>query len=220
MPPLQRRIHFWAAGLLGSWLVCALHRTWRVRVLDRDGVLDGIRRGQRKAVMAFWHRHLLPLVAHYRHYPFVVPVSEHRDGEYVAQVMERFGIYSVRGSTTRGSLKVIRGLVAQVGQGRTPALTPDGPRGPRFSVQPGFLLLARRCRLPVYAVGVWTTSAWVLPSWDAFVIPKPWASVAIVIEQALSDATRDAAGDTSRLCELLRERLFQAEEAARESLGG
>jgi len=218
MPPLQKRFDSWLVGLLGSWLVPALHATWRVEVLDRDGVSSRIPLRQAKGLMAFWHRNILVLLAHYRHHPLVVPVSEHRDGEYVAQVMERLGIYSVRGSTTRNSTKLIRGMLKQIRRGLTPCITPDGPRGPKFSIQPGFLLLARRSGLTVYAVAVDAKPAWVLPSWDAFLIPRPFARVAIVIEAALRPAELQSERDTGKLCRLLKDRMLEAQQKAAEML--
>lgn len=215
MPPVQKRLHFWAVGVLASRVVRALSATWRVRIEDPDQVIRRVVEGRQQALFTFWHRHILPLLALYRHHPFVLPVSEHEDGEYVAQVMHRMGLKSVRGSTTRGSLKLLRGMLGQIRAGRSPAITPDGPRGPRFSVQPGFILLARRSGLPVYALGVAAKDAWELPSWDRFHIPKPLTTVAVAFRQAFSaDELRTNPG-AERASLHLKDCLKEAEAAAR-----
>jgi hypothetical protein len=215
MPVLQKRLRFWLVGWLGALLVRALHATWRVTLVDPPGVAAGARDGSRPVIAAFWHRHLLSMLAHCRGYRVCVPVSEHRDGEYVAQVMDRFGLASVRGSTTRGSLKLIRGMLAAIKERWSPAITPDGPRGPRYSVQAGVALLARRSRLPVHPVGVAAKSNWVLPSWDAFVIPKPWTRVAIVVGPALEIAPDE---DASVFAADLRKAIFAATDAAEQAV--
>ena len=146
----------------------------------------------------------------------VVPVSEHQDGEYVAQAMQRMGFHSVRGSTTHGALRLMRKLLQEVQKGYIPAITPDGPRGPRYSVQPGFLLLARRLGLPVYTVGVHAESAWVMSSWDRFVVPRPFATIGLRWREVLSVAEMEAEQDAATLCGRVRERMMRACDEARQ----
>jgi hypothetical protein len=211
MPVLRKRIHFWAAGWLGSLLVRALYRTCRIQVIDPAGIREGVRARRRPVVAAFWHRHILTMLAHHGGFPICVPVSEHQDGEYVAQVMERFGLESIRGSTTRGSLNVVRGALAWVRQGWSPAITPDGPRGPSFSVQPGVALLAKRTGLPVCPIGLAVKRAWELSSWDRFVIPKPWTDIAIVFGGLLEPAGFPT---VPAFCKALRESISAATDQA------
>jgi len=215
-PRVQNRVHSWLVGLLGSWIVRLLSLTWEFHVHDPDGIARDIETGRQQALVAFWHRHILSLLARFRGHPYVVPISEHQDGEFIAQTMQRMGLTCVRGSTTRGSLKAVRGLLKSVRRGLNPAITPDGPKGPRYSVQPGFAMLARRCSLPVYAVGVHVDRAWVLPSWDAFVIPKPGARIGVAFMKALSaeDVGRDR--DAHRSCGVLSRCLGETEVEARD----
>jgi lysophospholipid acyltransferase (LPLAT)-like uncharacterized protein len=205
----------WLAGLLGAASVRAAHATWRVRVIDPQGLAGAVRAGRASAIVAFWHRHILSMLAQFRGMPICVPVSQHQDGEYVAQVMRRFGLRAVRGSTTRGGLKALRGMLGAAREGLTLAVTPDGPRGPVFSVQPGVFLLARRTALPVYPLGIAVDRAWTAASWDRFVIPKPWARVRIAIDKPL-DAEQFA--DAPDFCRALRKALFAAAEQARDAL--
>ncbi|MHC4480645.1 MAG: lysophospholipid acyltransferase family protein [Planctomycetota bacterium] len=215
MPTLQKRIDFHLVGWLGAAVLRAAWASWRVRAIDPEGVAQGIREGRRPVIVAFWHRHILTMLAHYREHRVCVPVSQSRDGEYVAQVMGRFGMASVRGSTSRGSLRVLKGLLARVREGWSPAITPDGPRGPKFSVQPGIALLARRSGLPVYPVGIAVRDAWLARSWDDFVMPKPWTRIVIAFGDALGT---DQLRETDAFCERLKGALFSATEAAQTAL--
>jgi len=218
MPLLRKRIHFWLTGVAGSVFLRAFSATWRLRVVDPHGMLPALRAKRAQGVFAFWHRHILTLMCGFRDYDACVPVSEHRDGEFVAQVMERYGYLAVRGSTTRGSLGLIRGLLKAVAEGRNCVLTPDGPRGPKFSVQPGFVLLARRTGLPVWPIGVAVDRAWELGSWDAFVVPKPGTRSVVVLGEMIPPE-RIQSASTEALCEELREKMMRATELARRELG-
>ena len=199
---------------MGSLLVRALQSTWDVRTRDRDSITQDILAGREQALMTFWHRHILTLLALYRGYPFVVPVSEHEDGEYVAQVMDKMGLDSVRGSTTHGSLKMLRGMLRKIKAGWSPAITPDGPKGPCYSVQPGFMLLARRSGLPIHAAGVAARAAWELSSWDRFHIPKPCTTVGVVFRKAFSPGELDRQSDPEEASRHLKECMKAAEADA------
>jgi len=213
MPILQKRVHFWAAGLLGSSLLRLHSLTWRLSKLEPDSLSDQLRKRTRQIFIAFWHRHLMVVLCAYRGLHFCAPVSTHKDGEYVAHVMERLGSLAVRGSTTRGSVNLLRGMLRAVKEGWNCGVTPDGPRGPRFTVQPGVIMLARRSGLPLYPVGVAAKGAWVLNSWDAFVIPKPGAKVCIFFGQPLLPETLSSL-PIGTLCAMLKESLEDANRQA------
>jgi lysophospholipid acyltransferase (LPLAT)-like uncharacterized protein len=185
MPVLQQTVGFRLVGLLGGAIVRAADATWRTESSGPPGVEQGFRTGARPAIAAFWHRQILGMLGHFRNSRVAVPVSQHRDGEYVAQVMQRVGIATVRGSSSTGGAKLLRDMMAMVDDGYSPVLTPDGPRGPKFSVQPGIWMLARRTGMPVYPVGVAVRDAWSAGSWDEFLIPKPFTRIVVRFGQPL-----------------------------------
>ncbi len=211
MPPLQKRIHFWLVGWLGARLVAMLHATWRMRVVDPYGVRSSVFHKSPPMMVAFWHRNILIMLAHHFNFPVCVPVSEHRDGEYVAQVMEHSGLASVRGSSTHGGLKAARAALVRMREGYTLAITPDGPRGPRYSVQPGFAVIAKRAGTPVCPIGMAADRGWELSSWDAFLIPRPFARVGMVFGKPLLPADFN---DPTEYAHALRMGLESATEEA------
>ncbi len=120
-------------------------------------------------------------------------VSEHSDGEIIAQIGARLGQRTVRGSTTRGGARALLGLVRALQAGETIAITPDGPRGPRHEVQAGVVAAAQRAGAPVVAIGVACSRAWSLGSWDRFRIPMPFARIVLsYTEPILMPADLDA----------------------------
>jgi lysophospholipid acyltransferase (LPLAT)-like uncharacterized protein len=112
--------------------------------------------------------------------PATVLVSRSRDGELVARYLARFGLDTVRGSTSRGGREAGRALVAAVRRGSDIAVVPDGPRGPRGRLQPGVVTLAALTGAPIVPVAVAARPALRLRSWDAFMIPWPFARCAVV----------------------------------------
>ena len=101
--------------------------------------------------------------------------SQSFDGEYIARIIKRFGFVPVRGSSNRGAVRALLGMRRDTEQGRTVAFTIDGPRGPRYVAKAGPVLLARATGVPLSAFHIAVESAWVLNTWDAFMIPKPFS---------------------------------------------
>ncbi len=172
----RKRLQFKAVEWLGPWILRLLGTSLRVERHGHEGYLRH-RREKQPVVFVFWHRVLLPLAWIHRNEGVVVLVSRHSDGELIARVVERMGFATARGSSTRGGSTGLRQLVRAARSGRDLALTPDGPRGPSGSFKTGALLAAQLQGLPVIPVGVTVDRAWVLSSWDRFVIPKPFTPV-------------------------------------------
>ena len=153
-----------------------LYSTWRIRIVGSGG-FERYRAKRQPLVFSLWHGELLPLVVHHRGDHVAVLISEHRDGESIARVATRLGMHTVRGSTTRGAMRALLGLVNALHEGYDIAVTPDGPRGPAHRVAPGILIAAQRAKAPIVTVAVRASRAWRLRSWDQFMIPKPFATV-------------------------------------------
>jgi lysophospholipid acyltransferase (LPLAT)-like uncharacterized protein len=102
-------------------------------------------------------------------------VSRSFDGEYIARIIEKLGFVAVRGSSTRGGTSALLGLKSRLEEGSSVAFTIDGPRGPKYVAKPGPVLLSRASALPMAAFYVALSDAWVLNTWDAMMIPKPFS---------------------------------------------
>ena len=190
--------------LLGKGFLRVLARTWRVRVVN-EGYLFDLRRAERPFIFALWHGHLLPLLWHHRGQGVLVLISEHRDGEMVAQAAESLGYGLIRGSTTRGGDRALISLVRELKAGHEVAITPDGPRGPAETFAPGALVAAQRSDSFILPVAAAADRAWRLRSWDRFVIPKPFArvTVAYATPTKVSATSSRAAADQGPIFERL-----------------
>jgi lysophospholipid acyltransferase (LPLAT)-like uncharacterized protein len=167
------------AAAVGPLLVHALAATWRVRVRGEEH-LRALRDARRPFVFVLWHSRILPLLFHHRRDGIVLLISRHRDGGYLANLGERWGYRSVRGSTKRGGDVGLLGIVRALQGGAEVAITPDGPRGPAERVQPGAVAAAQHAGVPLLPIGARASAAWWLGSWDRMCIPKPFAAVEVV----------------------------------------
>jgi lysophospholipid acyltransferase (LPLAT)-like uncharacterized protein len=110
-----------------------------------------------------------------------VLASRSSDGELVARYARSFGIDAVRGSSSRGGALALRALIAALRAGDDVAVVPDGPRGPKYRAHPGVVGLAALTGAPIVPLGFAVRPAWRLSTWDAFLVPLPFARAAVVI---------------------------------------
>ncbi len=175
------------------WLLSVVIRLW-CRTLRFEASPAAIEAGAHDApsVLLVWHNRLF--VAPYvrrklRHRRGVCAlVSASRDGAALAAYFRFIDIRAVRGSTSRLGREALRELIAQSRAGNDVAVTPDGPRGPIYSMRAGALLAARRAGVPLVLLGFRFPSAWRLPSWDAFYLPKPFSRVQMRCEVIAPDS--------------------------------
>ena len=184
------------------FLLRALALTLRFRVDDRCGITRG---AMQPFIGAFWHNRILVIPLAYRRYcrgrRGSCLTSPSKDGAIIEGVMARFGIGSVRGSSSRRGSTALRELTAILEAGEDVAITPDGPRGPKYQLSPGIIKLAQITGTAVMPIHVGYSRCWELKSWDAFRIPKPFARVEIVFGPlyAVCPTADDAAFEAERV---------------------
>ena len=136
-------------------------------------------------IYAVWHNQQLFLLYPYRGQKICSLISLSDDGEYIARVLPHFGMKAVRGSTTRGGARALIKLMNIAQAGYHPMLTPDGPRGPIYQVQPGILFLAKKTGLPIIPVGTALSCKIKVGSWDKMRVPLPFGSTALTYGKAV-----------------------------------
>jgi lysophospholipid acyltransferase (LPLAT)-like uncharacterized protein len=134
---------------------------------------------EKPVIYSFWHRAVFASAWMWRKTGIAVMVSRSFDGEYIARTIEKLGFVAVRGSSSRGGSTALLGLRSQLERGIPVAFTIDGPRGPKYVAKPGPVLLSRASALPMAAFYVALSDAWVLNSWDALMIPKPFSKALV-----------------------------------------
>ncbi len=207
------------AGALAPWLLRLLRLTWRVdeqppRLVTRRGA-----NSETGAIYVMWHSRILLGVTTQAGQGMHVMISMHGDGELIARAAERMGFRPIRGSTSRGGLEALRATTTVLENGGQCALTPDGPRGPRMTVQAGCVLAAMRAGVPVIPVGFEARRMKRLRSWDRFAVPYPFTRVAVRFGAPIMvPAGLDSSG-LSAYCERVRVGLLAVTREAADALG-
>jgi lysophospholipid acyltransferase (LPLAT)-like uncharacterized protein len=169
-PALIRALAFLLACVVRLWMRTLRYR-YRFLQTDVDPRQPGL---TERYVYAFWHENMLLLAYYFSRPDIYVLISQHADGQLIAEVCQRLRLRTVRGSTTRGGADAVRQML-RLGGAAHLAVTPDGPRGPRRQVQQGLVYLASRTGLPIVPVGIGYHKPWRMRSWDRFALPRPWS---------------------------------------------
>src|SRR5687767_11246826 len=152
-------------------ITATLRITWR----DESGIIG---KTNEPLLFCLWHNRLALAMKIYldyvrKHHPgsgLAALISASRDGAMLAAVLTRFGVQPVRGSSSRRGPQSLVELVSWTKKGYLAAITPDGPRGPRYQVQEGIISLAQVTGLPVIPVSTHLAGKICLKSWDQFQI--------------------------------------------------
>lgn len=173
---------------IAALLLAIIVRFWigslRGRLYDPEGVVPPPLAGERRFIYAFWHEYLLLPLNRFGQGNVHILISKHADGELIAQVASNLLFSTVRGSTTRGSVRALRDLQKVARRGHL-AFTPDGPKGPRRKVQLGLIWTASVTGLPIVPVGIAGASGIRAKSWDRFFLPWPNSAAASVLGPAI-----------------------------------
>jgi lysophospholipid acyltransferase (LPLAT)-like uncharacterized protein len=131
--------------------------------------------GTRRFIFAIWHSRLLLLSYIYKRLDATIMVSNSADGEIIAQVLQRHGHKTIRGSTRKGGMRALMQQIMDMRtNGRPGVVIPDGPQGPRHKVQPGVILLAQKTGCPIIPMAYSSKRRKIFNSWDRFMLPYPW----------------------------------------------
>jgi len=187
---MARKKQSWIARQ-GQKIAAALGAAW-IRFTYATGRYDHVNEEIPQAhwdaktpfIGAFWHNRLFLIVKAWRSDAKVrALISRHGDGQLIADVMERMGVGVVRGSAAsmgkkrkdRGGSAAFREMVSVLNEGVTMGITPDGPKGPRYRVKDGAIMLAKLSGAPILPITYSARHAIVLDSWDRFVVPLPFS---------------------------------------------
>lgn len=188
---LSQRLQLAAISFFGALAIRLIGPTIRFRVICEPGGPPESDPLHVPAVYCFWHRCVFPATWFYRNRDIAVMTSESYDGEYIARIIEHFGFRAVRGSSSRGAVRALLGMHTEIEQGRVAAFTIDGPRGPIYVAKPGPVLLARNTQVPLVVFHIAIEKAWVLKSWDKFMVPKPFTR-AVLVTSKFMQVPKDA----------------------------
>lgn len=177
-------------AFIGSTILKTLFLTIRLRLDDKSGISRHA--DPTPCLICFWHNRILGItLGFHRSYPkkqrkgVTVLTSPSKDGEILAQFVAAFGMGSVRGSSSRRGSRALLELVKLVRAGGDIAITPDGPRGPRYSLGPGVILLAQNTGANIVPAHASFSRCFRMKTWDGFIIPLPFSTISVTMDRQI-----------------------------------
>lgn len=162
-------------GFLGSFLLRFIAFTTREKILGSWQPYND------NFIYALWHNRQLLLISLNRDKNICALASASYDGDYIASILQCLGYSTVRGSTDtnkgnyKKSLTAARKLIKELKNGKSTAITVDGPLGPKYKAQEGVIFLSRVSGKQIIPVSIASSSSIKLKTWDNFEIPMPFA---------------------------------------------
>jgi lysophospholipid acyltransferase (LPLAT)-like uncharacterized protein len=169
----------WLLGWVGYLTISLIGRTIRWHSVG-DSNLEEIYKSGKRAVFAFWHGRIFPATYYWRNRGIVVMTSMSRDGEPIAQCIQRFGFGTARGSSSAGWVRALAEMSRAIRNGHDAGFSVDGPRGPRYQAQQGPVLLARKTGAAIFCFHISMKHKIQLRSWDEFQIPLPFTPAVVL----------------------------------------
>ncbi len=190
-----------------AWIVATFMRlvfyTNKWQYINRSCV-DIYLKTNKPFIACFWHNRLgLMTYARLPGMKFNILISGHADGRLIAKTISHHKVNTIAGSTSKGSSEAVRKVLQALGKGEYVGVTPDGPRGPRFSINPGLIQLARKAGVDLLPVAYATSRRVVFNSWDRFILPLPFGRGVFVYGEPVKLDL-----DDKEAAHLLRQRLI------------
>ena len=180
---------------LGAFVfVCAARAYYlTLRIRWHESTVHQFEQLSRPPIFCLWHNRLILCMLGYveqsrKHQlgaGMAALISASKDGAFLAAILECFKVQPVRGSSSRRGPQALLELTSWAERGYSLAITPDGPRGPRYVVQHGVMSLAQLTGQPIVPFGFHARRKIQLKSWDRFQIPLPFTRCDLQVGPAL-----------------------------------
>lgn len=184
MRPLKKLLKSEAVRQFLCWVGANYIRlVWATGRWRAEGNAEAIRMWQagEPFILSFWHGRLLMMPYCWDRAKIIhMLISQHRDGQIIANVVKHFGIRWMAGSSSKGGAQALRGMLKALKAGEYVGITPDGPRGPRMRASDGIVSVARLSGVPILPATFGVSAGKVLGSWDRFLVAWPFARGVIV----------------------------------------
>jgi lysophospholipid acyltransferase (LPLAT)-like uncharacterized protein len=210
MPPRSNTIKTSRTSIAAGYLAAFAMKLWSLTLrynVNGDAGIVQPEINPKPVIFVLWHNRIFTMPPIWKltggkNRSTVVLTSASKDGSTLATAMEVFGIGSIRGSSSRRAVAALIGMKKALQEGKDVCVTPDGPKGPRYQVQPGLLKIAQTTGSDIIPIHILYSSAWRLSSWDRFVIPKPFSKVTVTFDKpiSISKDLSEAEFEVAKLC--------------------
>ena len=185
-----QRVALWVVPKLTALLLAMVGSTLRFEVIAEEGVTPAT--PPARGIFCFWHRCTLPAGWYFRRFRCSILISQSFDGELIARTLRLLGYGSVRGSSSRGGAAGLMAMREVLERGEPVVFTADGPRGPIYQTKIGAVKLAAMTGEEMGCFYLLPERAWVMKSWDRFLVPLPFSRVVVSWVRAVEAPAVDA----------------------------
>jgi hypothetical protein len=198
-----------------------LSLTWKVTIVEPESMLSS-RTNRDPVIFAHWHGDELALIQLIGTYRIATIASTSKDGELMNTVVSLQGGVTSRGSSTRGAVHALKGLIRMIRKDkRNSSFAVDGPKGPIYTIKPGVFEVSRLTQCPIYAAGIACDRRWVFEkAWNKTYLPKPFARICIYWVGPLGPVTENQDPRSKELSEQLSLALRGAQSEALKKIAG
>lgn len=202
------------------WLVYrVLWLTWRIRVYEPQSMQEALKNNE-PMVFAHWHGDEIAIFHLLGRYRACAMISTSKDGEIMARLARLFGARTSRGSSTRGGVSALKGILRLAKEGYRPSVAVDGPKGPYHKVKPGVFEISKLIGGKIFPLTVAVSRAYVFEkSWNKTYLPMPFAKIQIVWGEPLPAVSRDGDSRDFQFATRLEQALTNAGQEARQLVG-
>lgn len=171
-------------GLTTRWHVSRVKETYEL--LDEHGSL----------IIIGWHGRTLEMPYFWnKTRPLNALVSPHRDGRLIVNLLKKFGIGNISGSSNNKSSEAALELMRNLQHGNSIAIIPDGPLGPSMKLSMSPIFYAQKSGKPIIGITYSIAGSVIAKkSWDNMLIPLPFHKGAYAITEPVfvpKDATAE-----------------------------
>ena len=212
---------FFRKFILGPfvWVIYkSVQMTWRTTLIEPQEMLNSLAE-KKPIILAHWHGDEIAVIWTIRRYRVAAITSTSSDGEMMNTVIRLLGAKTARGSSTRGGVGALKGLIRLVKQGYTGSFAVDGPKGPYHKVKPGIFELSKLLGAPIYYSGTSCDRAWRFPkAWNKAFFPKPFAKLYLEWHGPFGPIKDNEDPRSHELALRFEEALHKAESLARKKI--
>lgn len=156
-----------------------LYWTWKIEIRESDE-LKKLLASNSIFVVAHWHGEELGILHLLKPYRVACMVSQSFDGELIARMISHLGSRAVRGSSSRGAVQALKGILRLAKEGWRPSVAVDGPRGPRHQVKRGVVEIAKILKVPIVPINMACSRSFIFKkSWNKSELPLPFSRIVV-----------------------------------------
>ena len=214
----MNKIRGWVLGFIIWVIYRLLSMTWKISIYEPNSLKENLK-NKTPVILAHFHGDELAFVCLTPKYKIATMTSTSKDGELMNTVLHLLGGKTSRGSSTRGGVSALKGLIQLCKKGSNCSVAVDGPKGPIYEVKPGVFELSRLLKAPIYAGGLTCDRAWHFPkAWNKTFLPKPFAQINFYWSEFNYTISKDTDPRSVELANALKNQLFDAKSQSANSL--